>query len=1030
QIGQNKAKIAEEFNKLTGFIPTGPVVEPINPNKVLEKFGFASPNFPALDVDMPSPEPVDPIKQLEKLNEVGQDLINRTEAHFLELIAQAHPNDTYQQHIEAATAFAIGGNHHKALEELQDARRQFKFGPVVVPSTPENMAKEITVLHRIVGVSGISYDLHDEVLKESRELIKELKKESPDQAALFTVENMELQASLNSDRGALHIGSPNNSDDENEAAANRYHAGVRKGQMDIVDFCEKALKDVKDPGTREALGARMFQARAAVLELDLGEALVEHEKDEKDVAERISANALKQFNDFAAKHKDVPNAAGYAEGMGRARLAEGYYQFRTGKIEESIATLKAIKKDYPESTASLKISGRGFWPNEAGIVDGDGNITDTDKEDVMAAITTAASKLNKEKGRGLAACGIGAGLFIAADLALGEKVSGVAVASACVAGYVVDRALLIAESSNEIAASYRTGVSTATVGDALLATGEFVLNIACMYMGGAAGGLAEKVVLNYGSRLGGELTGFLLSAGLKPGPWTRAAGEFALTESAYVANAVAFHKTSGFLNQTGTALMHGQMPSYKDTDTAEDYFVSWLFVRVMPMAMEANPGGKVIRNETAFDRSVQKAVNMGYGGVVIQELRAIFTKDPSQVSLNALGNTAWDLFFIHHGNHALESAIPMKSVAKFSRTLDLQTRNNLESIRKAVDEAPSAGSWWDQSFGWIKTGGTPPEPIKTDDSGVTNDPPPLLARENPVTDPTDMTPPYLHNKLKFTTDFKFPSDPVLIVDPKSVPTQQTPVDPKAIATEPGAPKGDATLEVAVNGKSAAKDLSPEAKAEQDRLERIFSEAIEATKNGKLLGPEQQKAMAKLTSLQLINAKNMNAALENPFHVSAMETLANAGGELGRMAREFGDLAKSTRKKIGEYEKKVDAYHRSGEAKDLLEAENYFDKELDKDLAKLRSSDYFKLNEAFDQNVALAEAAIEPLTFDLASREIQAGKEKPIGFRVHVKSLDELNLDANDPAGSLAKLDPKELITVEVRTTDEAQKNEIEKAIKD
>ncbi|HEX5036580.1 MAG TPA: hypothetical protein VFX30_05435, partial [bacterium] len=466
QIGQNKAKISEEFNKLTGFIPTGPVAEPIDPNKYLDGFGFPTVNLPDPSIDIPTPAPIDPIKELEEKNKAGQDLISRTEAHFRDLIAQAHPEDTYQQHIEAATAFAIGGNHHAALDELQKARHQFKVGPVVVPSTAENMGKEITILHRIVGVSGISYDLHDEVLKEARDFIKHLKEEHPDQAALFTVENMELQATVNSDRGALHIGSPDNSDDENEAAANRYHDGVRKGQTDIADFCEKALKDVKDPATREALGARMFQARAAALELDLGRALTFHEQDKKDAAATYASASLKEFNDFAAKYKDVPNAAGYAEGMGRARLAEGYYQFRTGKIEESIATLKAIKKDYPESTASLKVSGRGYWPNEVGIVDGDGNITDTDKEDVMAAITTAASKLNKEKGRGLMACGIGAGLFIAADLALGEKVSGVAVASACVAGYVVDRALLIAESSNEIAASYRTGVSTATVGDA------------------------------------------------------------------------------------------------------------------------------------------------------------------------------------------------------------------------------------------------------------------------------------------------------------------------------------------------------------------------------------------------------------------------------------------------------------------------------------------------------------------------------------------------------------------------------------
>lgn len=638
-----------------------------------------------------APLPGATIEMLQAQNQAGRLLVERTEEHLLGLIRQANP-DEYQRRIQFSTALVVMGNERQGLVQLKQARTLFQAGRV--ERTPQNIATEVTVLHRLVGITGIDYDYQDGAIREARGLITTLGATDRDQATLLTIENMELQAQVNAGRGAFGLHNPGATSDEQEAAVARYQDSLREGQMAIVRYCDEALGRTTDAAARSRIGDRMFEARSQVLELDLGRALMLHGKDEKEQAATVSSQALREFDDFEASHRDVASPQGYRESMGRARLAQAHYEFRTGKIEEAIRTLHGVTDAYFDSRAAGIVRSQGGWPHQMGITGDDGEFRNTDQADVLAAVKTAAAQLNKSQGRGLAMCGVGAAAFVVADLALGEKVSGAAVAAGCVTGYLLDRAALVLEASNEIAAAYRTGATYVSTQDAVVSAGWFALNLASMYVGGAAGGLAERAVLAGGSRLGMEMTGFLVSRGLTPGPWTRIAGGILLRESAYAANAYAFHATSGAIQRTAVRGLTGTAPSPTKGNTARDYLVSWLFVRFMPLAMEANPGGRLITGTGRWDVAAQRGINTLAGIGAIQGIQALAMRDPKQISLDKMGGMAIDFLAMHHGNEALGTVLPMDSVRDLSARLDAATLRNMQRIRTDIENAPPPNDGW------------------------------------------------------------------------------------------------------------------------------------------------------------------------------------------------------------------------------------------------------------------------------------------------------------------------------------------------
>ncbi len=692
QVALNEAQITniQTSQVAPGLAQGNPLQSPPSPGS--DPFGLNQPPDPTMTVD-----------QLRQFNQWANGVIARTEAHVYRMVGTANADSPYQTAIQHSTALALMGNGHDALAELRQARALFTSGRV--PRTPENLVTEITVLHRLVGLSGIEYDYHQEVLTEARGLITTLNATDPNQGALFTVENMELTGTLRANRMAQHLSDPGMSDDDKDAAARDYQNAVREGQMEIVRYCETALGRITDGPTREALGDRMFDARAAVLEQDLGAALVRYQKDEKNEARADAQTALSEFQAFVDGHPNVTSARGYREAMGRATLAQAHFDFRTGRIEEAITSLHAVKENFFNSSAARIVSGRGGWPHQFGIVDDRGEFRDTNQADVMAAIRTGASKLNQEQGRGLAMCGVGAGVFIAADLAFGEKVSGAAVLAGCAAGYAMDRAVLVAQAYNEIGASYRSGVSNVTTEEAVYSAGMFALNLASMYVGGAAGGLAERGVLALGSRAGTELTSFLISRGFTPGPWTRAIGAFALREAAYVGNSAAFQAVSSRANHAGATAwssLFGREGPRAQRETGRDYLVSWLFVRAVPLAIEANWAGRVIPGEGRWDRVARTGINTGIGLGGVQLARALATRDRRQISLDTMGGMAIDFLAMHGGNRAMEAVLPMEGVRDLSSRLDATTLRNMRKIRDDIENAPPSDSGWGGGFGGMQ----------------------------------------------------------------------------------------------------------------------------------------------------------------------------------------------------------------------------------------------------------------------------------------------------------------------------------------
>jgi tetratricopeptide (TPR) repeat protein len=644
-----------------------------------------------------APDPATEAQQLRERSYAGQALVQRAERHILDLINRAHGSDDYVRCIQNSQALILMGNDRQGLSELKEARSLFQAGRV--PRTPGNLSTEITVLHRLVGITNIAYAYQSEVLTEARDLVTALSTYDRNQATLLQIENMEMSAEVRANQGASSVSRPDASSDEQEEAAKQYQAALRAGQMEIVRYCEKALISTTDRVTRDQVGSRLFAARAQILELDLGRALVLHQKDDRDEAQKLASQAIQEFNEFDAKFQDVPDSVGYREGMGRARLAEAQYQFRTGRIEESIATLRTMANASYDSTA-VRILRTG-WPRKAGIVGSDGKFKDTNQRDVLAAIKTAAGQLSKKQGRGLAACGVGAALFAVADLAVGEKVSGVAVIGGCVAGYIADRAVLLAQAHNEIAASYRTGVSSVSTEEALAGVGLFALNLASMYFGGAVGGLAQRAVLAGGSRLGAGMTSFLISRGLTPGPWTRAAGAFLLREASYVGNAVAFHKSSGVLQRSVINLFtEGSVPENKDT--AQDTLLSWLFVRFMPLATDLNIAGRFIKGNVRWDAVARAGVNSGVGLGAVQGLHALAAQDPNQISLDRFGSMAWEFLAMHKGNRLFSTVLPMRRVSDLSARLGSETLRNLRRIREEIENAPPVGDWRNGGFGGMQ----------------------------------------------------------------------------------------------------------------------------------------------------------------------------------------------------------------------------------------------------------------------------------------------------------------------------------------
>ncbi|MFH1829576.1 MAG: hypothetical protein ABH871_02200 [Pseudomonadota bacterium] len=636
-----------------------------------DPFGFAA-----------LPTPAEKVMELRVFNQQAEFTIDRIDGHILSLINQAHADSPYQINIHSGTANVLLGNRHAALDNLQAARALYKNEKV--KHTPENLTTQITVLHRLAdaSISVADYNLQEEVVSEAQGLINELRDSDYDHATVLTIENMEISARIRNTRMSWPIHGL--SDEDRKATEQMRNAAIRQNYLDIVNYCETALEETFDPSAREHIAGRLLHFRASIAEHDFGIALDEHKNEETDAARQLVIEADKEYGAALEKFGYIATPEEVNEITARVEFGKGTFMGLTAESEEdkeaALAILRNIATNYADTSAGRMVVGMG----------------NLNKKHTIAALKTWAGGLTENPGNGLKGCLAGAGIAVVATAPEGVvtlgAVSGGAAIIGCAAGFATDR-MIISQPWNRISFAYHTGLTTVSTDQAILSTAIFALSLFSMYVGGAAGGLAQKAVLAGGSKAGSSLTSFLVSRGMTPGPWMRGAGAIALREASYMGNAYVFHKISSGVNHT--ALRALDIETEAHADNPQDYLVSWLFVRFVPAILKANPAGRMIKGEGRLDQLARAGANGFLGVSAVQGLQALADRNPKHISMDSLATASLNFLAMHYGNRSIEAVLPMESVAKLGKRLDNITIRNMIKARETIENAPPPNNWWD-----------------------------------------------------------------------------------------------------------------------------------------------------------------------------------------------------------------------------------------------------------------------------------------------------------------------------------------------
>ena len=319
-------------------------------------------------------------------------------------------------------------------------------------------------------------------------------------------------------------------------------------------YCKQVLATTQDKEVRNILVTGIARANAGLLEAQLDRSMTNFFLTaNEDLGKGYAQVDMDSFHRRMTELQQQNPGLDLSEALSRGMLAQAHFQFRTGQIEirASVKNLRKIVTDHPKSTAANMVRSKGGWAHKYNIV--------TDKGEFNAEIGTASwaartkellGKLNKKPGRALLAATGGSALGWAAGLIFAPKITGPLLIAGAISGFLIDRTVLVAQEWSQISAAYNTGISTVSTEEAVREGGIFALQLLSMYVGGAAGGVAERAVLAGGTRLARSMA----MRGITTSPWMRATGAFALREASYVANAYAFHETSNLTTQAiGTA---------------------------------------------------------------------------------------------------------------------------------------------------------------------------------------------------------------------------------------------------------------------------------------------------------------------------------------------------------------------------------------------------------------------------------------------------------------------------------------------
>lgn len=478
-----------------------------------------------------------------------------------------------------------------ALDELD--RRENRSGE----ASPPLLLERITVLHRLISLSQTRNPEDAGRLRRAADDIRRLGTTHPDYAVLLSSENLKLlrvheEREVQADAHAGRI--------EEDAIADEHSRRVGGVLEETIRNAEEGLADIHDPVVRDLLRRDLADAASAMIELRYSTALYQYvqeesEEDESafrppDTPSRLSAaSAARDMADLDRLRAPLGPEL-FSEMRARTLLARAYHSFRTGVMEDAddgragaLTDLETILRDHPDTGAARFIRTQGNWPNVHGIVRDDGSLTpDLHDPDFGAALLTLAGLLTENEGRALIGCSVGAVLAAGASLVFGEKISGAALITGCMAGTLIERADHVFNHLNRLEQAYRSGVSNVTAEEALRSVGEFVLTTFSMFAGHRLGLAMARGVGTTGRFIGSELANYMTRAGFTPGPWTRGIASLALTETGHVAQALTLHET----------MIAGQQIAHPDADipfTLEGGFGTWLFSRFLGPLVRMNP---------------------------------------------------------------------------------------------------------------------------------------------------------------------------------------------------------------------------------------------------------------------------------------------------------------------------------------------------------------------------------------------------------------------------------------------------------
>ncbi|MBI2336623.1 MAG: FHA domain-containing protein [Deltaproteobacteria bacterium] len=154
----------------------------------------------------------------------------------------------------------------------------------------------------------------------------------------------------------------------------------------------------------------------------------------------------------------------------------------------------------------------------------------------------------------------------------------------------------------------------------------------------------------------------------------------------YVVNTPVFlHANRGL-----TDLLSPHTASHEDGEEKE-LFMAYLFIRLLPLMNELNPGRHVVHGNGRFALFAQKGVNAlaAMGGIKAAE-RDLY--DRTTPLLDDVVSGLTELAMIHYGNkHGMEKILPLQKVQQFNDYLARQTLQNLVAIRKLAADDSNTG---------------------------------------------------------------------------------------------------------------------------------------------------------------------------------------------------------------------------------------------------------------------------------------------------------------------------------------------------